>query len=68
MHFAGKVLARCLAALADGIAVKFSTPALAIDTRRNVVVETPKGRDHGARRHCYRVDQRDCVRRREIQP
>lgn len=32
-----------LAALADGIAVKFSTPALAIDTRRNVVVETPRG-------------------------
>jgi monoamine oxidase len=32
-----------VAALADGIAVKLSTPALAIDSRRNVTVETPNG-------------------------
>jgi monoamine oxidase len=32
-----------LAALAEGIAVKLSTPATAIDTRRNLAVETPKG-------------------------
>jgi len=32
-----------VAALADGIAVKRSTPALAIDSRRNVTVETPNG-------------------------
>ncbi len=32
-----------IAALAEGIAVKLSTPATAIDTRRNVAVETPKG-------------------------
>jgi monoamine oxidase len=32
-----------LAALADGLAVKLSTPATAIDTRRNVAVETPNG-------------------------
>ncbi len=32
-----------LAALAEGIAVKLSTPATAIDTRRNVSVETPRG-------------------------
>ena len=32
-----------LASLAEGIAVKLSTPATAIDTRRNVSVETPKG-------------------------
>jgi monoamine oxidase len=32
-----------IAALADGIAVKLSTPALAIDSRRNVTVETPSG-------------------------
>ncbi len=32
-----------LAALASGIAVKLSTPATAIDTRRNVAVETPRG-------------------------
>src|SRR5579872_684502 len=32
-----------LAALADGISVKLSTPALAIDSRRNVTVDTPNG-------------------------
>ena len=32
-----------LAALAGGIAVQLSTPAVAIDTRRGVAVETPKG-------------------------
>ncbi len=32
-----------LAALAEGITVRLSTPATAIDTRRNVAVETPKG-------------------------
>jgi monoamine oxidase len=32
-----------LAALAEGIAVKLSTPALAIDSRRNVTVETTNG-------------------------
>ncbi len=32
-----------LAALAEGLAVKLSTPATAIDLRRNVTVETPKG-------------------------
>ncbi|MGA3307714.1 MAG: NAD(P)/FAD-dependent oxidoreductase [Xanthobacteraceae bacterium] len=32
-----------IAALAEGIAVKLSTPATAIDTRRNLTVETPKG-------------------------
>jgi monoamine oxidase len=32
-----------IAALAEGIAVKLSTPVTAIDTRRNLAVETPKG-------------------------
>ena len=32
-----------LAALAEGIPVQLSTPATAIDTRRNVMVETPRG-------------------------
>jgi monoamine oxidase len=32
-----------IAALAEGIPVELSTPAIAIDTRRNVTVETPKG-------------------------
>jgi monoamine oxidase len=32
-----------IAALAEGIPVELSTPATAIDTRRNVAVETPKG-------------------------
>ncbi len=32
-----------IATLAEGIAVKLSTPATVIDTRRNVAVETPKG-------------------------
>ena len=32
-----------LAALADGLSVRFSTPALAVDWRRGVAVETPKG-------------------------
>jgi monoamine oxidase len=32
-----------LAALADGLAIKLSTPATAIDTKRNLTVETPKG-------------------------
>jgi monoamine oxidase len=32
-----------LAALADGLSVKLSTPALAIDSRHNVTVETRKG-------------------------
>ena len=32
-----------VATLADGIPVKLSTPATAIDTRRTVTVETPKG-------------------------
>jgi monoamine oxidase len=32
-----------LAALADGLAVKLSTPALAIDSRHNVTVDTRKG-------------------------
>jgi len=32
-----------IASLAEGIPVKLATPATAIDTRRNVAVETPKG-------------------------
>jgi monoamine oxidase len=32
-----------IAALAEGIAVKTSTPATAVDLRRNLTVETPKG-------------------------
>jgi monoamine oxidase len=32
-----------LAALAEGVAVQLSTPAIGIDTRRGVTVETPKG-------------------------
>jgi monoamine oxidase len=32
-----------LAALADGLSVKLATPAIGVDTRRNVTVETPKG-------------------------
>jgi monoamine oxidase len=32
-----------IAALAEGIAVNLSTPVTAIDTRRNLAVETPKG-------------------------
>jgi len=32
-----------IAALAEGVAPRLSTPATAIDTRRNVQVETPKG-------------------------
>jgi monoamine oxidase len=41
--FCRQGLGALLAALADGLAVKLSTPAIAIDTRRNVTVETPKG-------------------------
>jgi monoamine oxidase len=41
--FCRQGLGALLAALADGISVKLSTPALAIDSRRNVAVETPNG-------------------------
>jgi len=34
---------RLLASLAEGIAVRLSTPAISIDTRRGLIVETPKG-------------------------
>jgi monoamine oxidase len=34
---------KLLASLAEGIAVKLSTPAISIDTRRGLIVETPKG-------------------------
>jgi monoamine oxidase len=41
--FCRQGLGTLLAALAQGIPVELSTPATAIDTRRNVAVETPKG-------------------------
>jgi monoamine oxidase len=41
--FCRQGLGTLVAALADGIPVELSTPAIAIDTRRNVTVETPKG-------------------------
>ena len=34
---------KLLASLAEGIAVRLSTPAISIDTRRGLTVETPKG-------------------------
>ena len=34
---------KLLASLAEGIAVRLSTPAISIDTRRGLIVETPKG-------------------------
>ena len=34
---------RLLASLAEGVAVRLSTPAISIDTRRGLIVETPKG-------------------------
>ena len=41
--FCRQGLGTLLATFAEGIAVKLSTPATAIDTRRGVVVETPSG-------------------------
>jgi monoamine oxidase len=41
--FCRQGLGALLAALADGISVKLSTPTLAIDSRHNVAVETPNG-------------------------
>jgi len=41
--FCRQGLGALIASLAAGIAVKLSTPAVAIDTRRNVTVETPRG-------------------------
>ena len=41
--FCRQGLGALIAAFADGLAVKLSTPAAAIDTRRDVAVETPKG-------------------------
>jgi monoamine oxidase len=41
--FCRQGLGTMLATFAEGIAVKLSTPATAIDTRRGVVVETPSG-------------------------
>jgi monoamine oxidase len=41
--FCRQGLGALLAALAEGISVKLSTPALAIDSRHNVAVETPNG-------------------------
>ncbi len=34
---------KLIASLADGIAVRLSTPVISIDTRRGLMVETPKG-------------------------
>ncbi len=41
--FCRQGLGTLIAAFAEGIAVKLSTPATAIDARRDVTVETPKG-------------------------
>ena len=48
-----------IAALAEGIAVKLSTPATVIDTRRNVAVETPKGAITARAAIVTVIDQRD---------